>query len=121
MADNPLDRLINLRTGGDEVSLPCDDVSRELLPTIWAFLTRRFVSEDLEKERASVSIRLGVGMWIVELSDPSLEVGLTAAVPSLHDALEALEARANDPQAAWKPWRGSEGKFRRRNKRSDAT
>jgi hypothetical protein len=115
-SDN-LQKLIDRRIAGEAGDLPEDEESRELLPTLWAFLTRRSVNDELAKDPAAITIRLGLGQWLVELTDPTLEVGLTAVVPKLHEALEALEMCARDPKAPFRPWRGSSGKFKKRNKR----
>lgn len=112
-----LQLLIDRRVAGDQGALPDDEESKKRLPTLWSFLTRRDVNEELAKDPAAVTIRLGLGTWLVELTDPTLEVGLTAVVPSLHGALEALEEAASDPKAAFRPWKGSSGKFKKRNKK----
>jgi hypothetical protein len=117
MTFDPLQQLIDRRVAGDNGALPDDDESKDKLPTLWSFLTRRSVSDDLSKDPAAVTIRLGLGNWLVELTDPTLEVGLTAVVPTLYSALQALEKAISDPAAAFRPWKGSAGKFKKRNKK----
>lgn len=115
---DPLSTLLARRLDGDGQGLPDDSDSRRALPILWSFLTRRDASGDLSKEPATISIRLGLGSWLVTLTDPSLEVSLAAAAPSLADALEHLEEAARNPAAAWAPWKRSKGKFEKVNKRS---
>lgn len=115
---DPLSTLLARRLGGDGQGLPDDADSRRLMPIIWSFLTRRDASGDLAKEPATISIRLGLGSWLVTLTDPSLEVSLAAAAPVLADALEHLEEAARNPAAAWAPWKRSKGKFEKVNRRT---
>lgn len=119
--DNPLQDLIDRRLAGDGGQLPDDPRSRELYPTLWSFLTRRDVDGNLAKDPAIITIRLGLGTWLVELTDPTLEVGLTCVVTELAEALRQLEEAVCNPRAPWRPWKGSEGKFRARSKRSVPT
>jgi hypothetical protein len=113
---DPLSALLERRLGEGQASLPDDDVSRHNLPVLWSFLTRREASGNLSKEPASITIRLGLGSWLVTLSDPSLEVSLTASATALSGCLEQLEVAARSSTAAWAPWRRSRGKFEKVNK-----
>lgn len=115
---DPLSALLARRLAGEGQGLPDDPDSRRLMPILWSFLTRRDASGDLAKEPATISIRLGLGSWLVTLTDPSIEVSLAAAAPVLADALEHLEEAARNPSAAWAPWKRSKGKFERVNKRT---
>lgn len=115
---DPLSALIAKRLGGSEGSLPDDPESREALPILWSFLTRRDVDGNLAKEPATINIRLGLGSWIVTLTDPSLEVSLTTVVPALRSSIEHLEEAASRTDAPWAPWKGSVGKFSKVNKSS---
>lgn len=115
---DPLSALLARRLAGDVQGLPDDPDSRRTMPILWSFLTRRDASGDLSKEPATISIRLGLGSWLVTLTDPSLEVSLAAAAPVLADALEHLEEACRNPSAAWAPWKRSRGKFEKVNKRS---
>lgn len=110
-AADPLSFLLQKRLGGDAGSLPDDLDSQRLLPILWSFLTRRDVNGNLSKEPASINIRLGLGAWLVTLTDPSLEVSMTTVAPVLSDSLQQLEAAARDPRAPWSPWKRSKGKF----------
>lgn len=116
-ADEVIERLIQLRLSDQSFSLPGDDTSQTLYPVLWQFLTRRDVNGTLAKTPASISIRLGLGDWLVTLSDPSLEVSLTVNVAVLSEALQCLEKAVSSTRAAWQPWKGSEGKFTKRNKK----
>jgi hypothetical protein len=116
MQSDPLSALLERRLGDGQAALPDDDVSRRNLPVLWSFLTRRDAAGNLSKEPAAVTIRLGLGSWLVTLSDPSLEVSLTACASALSSCLEQLEAAARSPYAAWSPWRRSKGKFEKVNK-----
>lgn len=108
---DPLSLLLQKRLAGDSGSLPADERSRESLPILWSFLTRRDVNGKLGKQPASVSIRLGLGQWLVTLTDPSLEVSLTTVAPVLSESLEKLEEAIGSPAAPWQPWKKSSGKF----------
>lgn len=116
--NDPLQTLLQLRLAGNAGSLPDDDLSRGQLPILWSFLTRRDVNGDLSKEPAAINIRLGLGAWLVTLTDPSLEVSLTTTVTVLSEALEQLEESARSPNAPWAPWKRSVGKFTKVNKNS---
>lgn len=113
---DPLSCLLRKRLGGDAGSLPDDECSRLSLPILWSFLTRRDVNGNLSKEPAAISIRLGLGAWLVTLTDPSLEVSMTTVAPVLSESLQQLEAAARDPRAPWSPWKRSKGKFEVVNK-----
>ena len=117
---DPLQTLIDKRLSGNKGKLPDDPDAQQLLGTLWSFLTRTDAGGELAKDPAHITIRLGLGQWLVELTDPTLEVGLTAVVSRLKDALAGLEALANDPAAPWRPWKGSSGKFKKRSKGSVA-
>lgn len=117
---DPLSELLARRLDGDGQGLPPDPESRRSMPILWSFLTRRDASGDLAKEPAAISIRLGLGSWLVTLTDPSLEVSLAAAAPVLSDALEYLEEAARNPSAAWSPWKRSKGKFEKVSKRTSS-
>lgn len=116
--DSPLDVLLGRRLRGDAGSLPDDPRSAKELPTLWSFLTRRDVNGNLSKEPAAINIRLGLGAWLVTLTDQSLEVSLTTTVSELAASLEQLEVAVNNPSAPWSPWRRSKGKFEKVNKKS---
>jgi len=92
---------------------------RDRFPTLWLFLTRVQVTEDLDKDVASVSIRLGLGEWLVELTDPGFEVSLCATSSTLVEALDALERALQRPDAPIRPWKGTKGKLRARPKKKD--
>lgn len=113
---DPLSMLLKKRMEGEAGSLPDDDDSRRQLPILWSFLTRRDVDGKLAKEPATINIRLGLGAWLVTITDPSLEVSMTTTTPVLSESLQQLEAAARDPRAPWSPWRRSKGKFERVNK-----
>jgi hypothetical protein len=115
---NPLDDLIQRRLAGSAATLPNDEETRELLPTVWSFLTRQDVNGEFAKDPASITIRLGLGSWMVELHDPTLEVGFSVGVERLATALQELEAALNNPRAIFRPWKGSTGKFKKVNKKA---
>lgn len=116
--DDPLSMLLTRRLGSDLDRLPDDPESLRSLPVLWSFLTRRDVNGKLAKEPATVTIRLGLGAWLVSITDPSLEVSLTTSAPVLAEALQALEEAARSPLAAWSPWKRSRGKFEAVNSRT---
>lgn len=116
--ETPLDRLLSQRLAVDGESLPDDDAARQQLPTLWSFLTRRSVDDSRTKEPAAISIRLGLGAWLVTLTDQSLEVSMTTTSPTLSECIEQLERACCDPYAPWSPWRRSKGKFDKVNTRS---
>lgn len=118
MASNPLQDLIDRRLANGDGSLPDDEETRTLMPILWSFLTRRDVSEKLVKEPASIRVSVGGTSYIVQLSDPTLEYSLTCVSPVLATCFQRLEATAGDPLAPWVPWRGKEGKFKERSKRT---
>lgn len=111
MSFDPLSELLAKRLAGDSGSLPDDPDSQKELPILWSFLTRRDVDGKLAKEPAAITIRLGLGQWLVTLTDQSLEVSMTAVVPVLSQALESLEEAISSPAAPWQPWKRSKGKF----------
>lgn len=117
---DPLQALIDKRLSGTRGKLPEDTDAMSKLPTLWSFLTRTDAGGDFAKDPAHITIRMGLGQWLVELTDPTLEVGLTAVVSELREALTALEGLANNPAAPWRPWKGSAGKFKKKNKSSVA-
>lgn len=116
MHSDPLSELLEKRLAGDGGSLPDDETSRQALPVLWSFLTRRDVDGKLSKQPASISIRLGLGQWLVTLTDQSLEVSLTTVVPVLSESLSRLEEAITSPHAAWQPWKRSTGKFEKVNR-----
>ena len=116
--NSPLDILLRRRLEGDVGCIPDDNRSATELPTLWSFLTRRDVDGNLSKEPATINVRLGLGTWLVTLTDPSLEVSLTTTVNALADALPQLERAVNAPSAPWSPWRRSKGKFDKVHKKS---
>lgn len=111
---NLIDRLIEGRKGAQK-ALP-DDEARTKYPNLWAFMTRVQAGEGYEKDLASVSIRLGFGEWMVDLSDPSLELSVTASSKTLDGAMEAMEAILASPCPPIRPWKGSTGKLRKLKK-----
>jgi len=115
---DPLSELLARRLAGDAGSLPDDEESKILLPILWSFLTRRDAGGNLAKEPASISIRLGLGQWLVSLTDPSLEVSMTTVVPVLAQSLQQLELAAGSPSAPWTPWKRSKGKFEKLHTRT---
>lgn len=114
--ESRLQQLIDRRLAGSLGSLPEDEEGRKRYPHIWEFLTRVDVNGELAKDPAAITVRLGLGNWLVELTDPTLEIGLTSIARSLTEALEALELTLADPLAPFRPWRRSEPKFRKVNK-----
>lgn len=116
MHSDPLTELLQKRLAGETGSIPDDERSKKELPILWSFMTRRDVDGKLSKQPASVSIRLGLGQWLVTLTDPSLEVSLTTVVPVLSQSLEQLEVAIASPSAAWQPWKKSTGKFEKLNR-----
>lgn len=116
--DNPLDRLLSQRLSDDVGGLPDDDDGRKQLPTLWSFLTRRQVDDKTRKELAAISIRLGLGAWLVTLTDQSLQVSMSTSSLTLADCLGQLEKACADPAAPWSPWKGSRGKFEKLNNRT---
>lgn len=115
-----IDRLLNARLRGRTGSIPDDDEARKRWPTLWSFLTRSDVNGELAKDPAAFSVRLGLGAWLVTLTDASLEVTITSTSPVLAEVIDCLEQTITDPNAPWAPWRRSEGNFRKVNKRSIA-
>lgn len=117
MRNDRLQDLINRRLASGNGQVPNDDEGKKLFPILWQFFTRTDVNGELSKDPAAVTIRPGLGCWLVELTDPTLEVGLTAVSESLTDCLPALERALAHPQAAFRPWRGSQGKFKKKAKK----
>lgn len=111
-------RLANARHGAAHC-LPTGD-DRAAFPLLFEFMTRVDVSASLEKDLASVTIRLGLGEWTVDLSDPGFEVSISATAQSLSGALAALEAELRSPTPNIKPWRGAKGKLRSKKVKKDA-
>lgn len=109
------DDLVRKRAGGKGKSLPDDPDSRDLLPLLWNFLTRIEALEEYEKDTATISIRLGLGEWLVTLTDPTLQVSCTVAAPVLADALSTWEGVAGSTHSVWTPWKGSDGKLRKKS------
>jgi hypothetical protein len=109
------DDLARKRAAGRGSSLPDDPDSRDLLPLLWSFLTRTEALEEWEKETATISIRLGLGEWLVTLTDPTLQVSCTVAAPVLADALGTWEGIAGSANSVWTPWKGSEGKLKKKS------
>lgn len=113
-----IQRLVDTRLRGHTGSIPDDEEARRRWPTLWSFLTRQDVNGELAKDPASFSVRLGLGAWLVTLTDSSLEVTIQSTSPELADVIDNLEQTITNPHAPWSPWRRSEGSFRRVNKRS---
>lgn len=98
------ERILQARRG-DRLCLPDDD-SRLTLPVVWEFLTRNKADATLEKELATVSVKLGLGEWIIDLSDPGLAISVSATSPSLTGVFAALEACLTGPNPPIRPWKG---------------
>lgn len=109
-----IDRLIKARLDGADGALPDDETSMKQLPTLWDLLTRREAGDDKLMQPGSVTIRLGLGEWIVSVSSPALEVAGDCVVPTLAQALVAVEAAMQSSSFAWKPYKDSQGKFRKK-------
>lgn len=109
------DEIVRRRASGKQCSLPDDPDSQRLLPILWNFLTRREALDEWEKETATISIRLGLGEWLITLTDPTLQVSCTVAARVLADALSIWEEVAGSTQSVWTPWKGSSGKLKKKN------
>lgn len=118
MASNPLQDLIDRRLANGSGALPDDEETKLLMPILWSFLTRKDVNEELAKEPASIRVSIAGPAYVVQLSDPTLEYSLTCVSNTLAACFQRLEETAAHPLAPWVPWRGSEGKFTKRSKRS---
>jgi hypothetical protein len=112
-----LQELINRRLAPGSAQVPDDVEAAKMFPILHQFLTRTDVNGEFAKDPAAVTIRCGLGSWLVELTDPTLEVGLTSVSPTLAGCLDALERALGNPQAAFRPWKGSQGKFKRKVKK----
>lgn len=98
---------------------PVDPGAQDRYPTVFEFLTRQEASQDVQKDLASISIKMGVGEWVVELSDPGFAFSLTASSATLDDCLFALEASLTGPNPPIRPWKGELGQLRRKKRQHD--
>lgn len=114
--DQALDRLIQLRLDAGGSRSPEDPGAQSSWPVLWSFLTRTDADPTHSKDPAAVTIRMGLGGWLVSLTDPSLQVTLTVGVEHLEHALDKLEETIRSPYASWSPWKGSSGKFSKKSK-----
>lgn len=93
-------------------SLPVDPKFSEKYPALWSWMTFQDISEDKVKDRATVSVRVSEGQWIMSISDASMAASLVVQAPSFHEALQALDKTLGKPDAPWAPWRGKEAKLK---------
>jgi hypothetical protein len=114
------DAIVRRRACNGQVILPDDLESERSLPLLWSFLTRREALDEYVKETAQVSIRVGLGEWLVTLTDPTLQVSCVVSSAKLMGCLQSWEEVASSPHGVWSPWRGSEGKLRKKNTRTSS-
>lgn len=105
-----LDKLAQTRLGAMKC-LP-DDVRNSEVPNVMEFLTRIDLGEGVTKEPASISIRLSLGEWAIEISDPGLELSIPATSSTLLGVFHALEQVLRSPNPPIKAWRGANGKLK---------
>lgn len=98
---------------------PVDHKAMERYPTVYEFLTRTEASPELLKELASISIRMGIGEWVVVLSDPGFAVTVTASAETLDSAFAALEDLLTGPNPPIQPWKGETGALKPRKRRRE--
>lgn len=110
------ERIARARLQGS-ISRPVDDVAKEKYPTVMEFLTRNEASEELEKVLASVTVKCGLGEWLVELSDPGFAISLSATSSTLDGCWEALERSLTSPNPPIRNWRGETGDVKKRKRR----
>ncbi len=108
--------LVKLRLE-QETSLPDDDEAMKRWPTIWHLLTSRHPTPETVVEPARISIRLGVGCWLVTLNSSDLRIGLEASAPTLAEAFDRWEEEAHSSKAKWKVWGRKEPEVRKVQKR----
>jgi len=105
-----LDKLVQTRLGATK-SLP-PDARDSTVPTVVEFLTRVDLGGGVTKEPASITVRLSLGEWAVEISDPGLEVSIPATSDTLLGVFEALERVLTSPNPPIKTWRGATGNLK---------
>ncbi len=98
-------------------SLPADSKFAEKYPSIWSWATFQDVSEERIKERASFSLRVSEGQWVLSCSDPTMAASMSVQAPTFEEALKGMERLLSRPDAPWVAWRGKEAKLKDRPKR----
>lgn len=116
MSDH-LRRLVESRLSGAGRQLPDDVEAQTMWPNLWACLTWVDASDEMTMDPASLTIRLGIGEFVVDLSHPGIEATNSTSAPTLRDAFSVLEAQLASGRG-WKPWKGSSGSFKPRKKKT---
>ena len=108
-------RIAEARAAG-AASPPQDSKARERWPTIFEFLTRTEASPDLLKDLASLTIKMGLAEWTIDLSDPGFAVSCSAAAGTLDGLFDALETALTGPNPPIRPWKGETGATRKKKR-----
>lgn len=98
-----LKELIMARLSGNGCSLPTDEWAERQCPLLHELLTCRLVLDGQKKRPARLSIQLGVGEWVVGISDEDLAMSLETTAPTLQDAYQSLETALASGRG-WKQW-----------------
>lgn len=105
-----LDQLIRARLSANGASLPDDDQARKELPNLWDMLTCRIVLDGVKKRPSRLTVQLGVGEWVVGLSDEDLAMSIETTSPTLSGVFLALQT-ALESGKGWKEWSKREPKI----------
>lgn len=100
-------RLLEARLGGVN-RLPDDEEGRKRYPILWQFLTRGS-DESIHKDVATISVKMGLGEWLIDLSDAGFAISCSATSPTLNGLLEALETVLSGPNPPIRAWKGEKG------------
>jgi len=112
------DRALQQAMGeGREVGNP-DDPSNERYPELVRWLTTIYIGRDEMKQPATLAVKAAPGGYIVSISDRDLSLAIDTFIVNLSDALEAIEAALNDPNATTRAWANKEPTLRKRKRRN---
>ena len=98
-----LKELIMARLSGNGASLPGDDQAARDWPLLYELLTCRVVLDNQRKRPARLSIQVGVGEWVVGISDEDLAMSLETSAETLAAAFQAAEMALASGRG-WKQW-----------------
>lgn len=103
MSRAALEKLVRDRVSGNGPPLPDDQESRKAWPFLWELLTAMMVLDGQAKRPARLTVSLGVGRWVVGLSDEDLAMSLETTAGTLLEAFAAVE-KALCEGTHWKVW-----------------
>lgn len=109
-----LDRIIMAAIGDDRVLGREDDPCKLRCPSLWDWLSRRYVGRDRVKTPAVLTIRLGPEGALATLTDRDLSVSVDVACPHVEDVFAFLESALTSECPPIKTWGKKEPTLRKR-------